>query len=697
MQLQTVDIPLPVKGINLETNGIALDGDEAHWLKDVIFTEEGLMVTRGANATSTTLYSLGTSQTKSIGAFITVSSSSSLVPIAIATSGTALYAMASSARDLHINCADQRGTVTQATTKEGILLGIMTNPYTNDWTYHGLGFFRQNSILSDYGTGTITATNGATAVTGSGTSWNSNHVGKFLYIQANECSAGTRWLYAGIVQSVTSTTALVLENGSRCSATGDSYVLLGFRPFEAKFGKGRITCSTSSSAVTGFDTSFTQEATSAQWHMYRLKDHRWIGLINAVNNDTSVTLTASAAIAMNEEAFYIVSETTDPTSTGISLSGGSAIVSGLAPGVLVAAHKNRYFYGCRPGNPSNPQRNRVYFSRPNEPELLNFTDGGYYFDVGTQSGYDAVITGLASVGDVLLIFTQREVYALYGDSPANFVVKLVSSTGCVAGNSIRSYEDSVIFLSQTGIYRTDGANFVRLTAKIDTWFKANMVDFDIRNSTTANAYGYVGNDHYIIYIESFGNNTTDTYATMPSNGAFCINLKTGAITIFSNFAMVGTCNIPDASYIIYHKSGSNYYLKVGNPKTLFVQRYAETFTDLDCAKTSGTTTSGPLPVWVSRIFSFGDPYTEKYLKGITFRYNKYAGTGTPTFEIAESPTYSATTASYNLASAISTVATTKYLAMKFRSQYFWFEISLTEINIVHPFSFQIRSRRTRRN
>lgn len=628
MEIQIGMLPVPSAGMNLEVARTELADNEATLIQDGLFTEEGTLWMRGANSVSSTAIVSGFPYFA--GAYTTNLLSSGSDPVVLYSTGTNLLTYPGGA-DTGVDLPDSRATVTQASTPEGVLIGILGNPLTDSWTYHGLGFTKQTSPAAVYSTGQIAAggaSNTSPTITGTGTTWTSSHIGMYLYIQADECT-GSNYLYAGQVQSRASNTSISLMDNARCSCAGaKNYVLLPFKPWESKIGRGRMTTSTSSTVATGFNSVLTQEMLGGlNWHLYRLKDNRWVGRVTAVNNDTTLTLNANAAVAMNEEAFYCVPERSVPSGS-FNLAQASGASYGIVPGALVCAHKGRYWYANRPGNALGVQRNRVYFSRTGIPELLDLADGGYYFDIATNSGYVPYITGMASINGVLLVFTQAEVYAITGDSPANFTVNKVSGSGCLAGNSIRTYEDSVIYLSKKGVFRTNGTQFVELTAKISKYFRNLIIDCDMATTSTANAYAMVANNHYIVCVNNMLTRyDANDYFDLNKNPALVVNLETGALSFFSNFALVGTVDVPDLAYYLRgYDNGTNYPIAKGKPQYLFKEKYGVTFTDQRCAVFDGSIGSAvPFLIWISKIYTLNDPMQIKFVKGMDIEIQDSAG------------------------------------------------------------------------
>jgi hypothetical protein len=92
----------------------------------------------------------------------------------------------------------------------------------------------------------------------------------------------------------------------------------------------------------------------------------------------------------------------------------------------------------------------VYWSDESDP-------AGIRADHFIQVGFGETVTGLNSTGEVLIIFTDRNIYALTGYSDDTFQLsRVVTGTGCVSHQSIVTESGVTYFASQDGIYAFGG-------------------------------------------------------------------------------------------------------------------------------------------------------------------------------------------------------------------------------------------------
>lgn len=110
----------------------------------------------------------------------------------------------------------------------------------------------------------------------------------------------------------------------------------------------------------------------------------------------------------------------------------------------LAAHVSRLFA-------SDTQQ--VYFSNLNQPEAF---DPDNVFTVNTDDGKP--ITAIHSAHEVLIVWKRDSMWALYGESPADFRVRLVSpDVGCLSHRSVFTIEGITYWWSEQGPMAWNGA------------------------------------------------------------------------------------------------------------------------------------------------------------------------------------------------------------------------------------------------
>jgi len=150
-------------------------------------------------------------------------------------------------------------------------------------------------------TGTITSTLVSTAVTGSGTLFLTElAAGDFLY--------DTSGNYIGTVANITTNTALTLTANAVTAVTAGVYKSNAFDTFAYSNATGTMTCTTTSKVVTGvgtlFNSQFNLDDDNADKVYYLFNSSNvFIGQVDYIDSNTSLTLKANAAINVTAAAF----------------------------------------------------------------------------------------------------------------------------------------------------------------------------------------------------------------------------------------------------------------------------------------------------------------------------------------------------------------------------------------------------------
>jgi hypothetical protein len=131
---------------------------------------------------------------------------------------------------------------------------------------------------------------------------------------------------------------------------------------------------------------------------------------------------------------------------------------------FIESHKGRVFIAN-----SSAGKSRLHFCHLNDPEdwttiVGASTDPGF-IDVGLDDG--DTITGIKTIGSVLLIFKNTSTWILSGTNPLNYTVRKISPTiGCVANRTIVACDTFAIFLSNLGVYAANPEGVTMLSYNI---------------------------------------------------------------------------------------------------------------------------------------------------------------------------------------------------------------------------------------
>lgn len=449
---------------------------------------------------------------------------------------------------------------------------------------------------AQYTTGTITATQGNATITGSGTAW-LTHAEKGMFLFANGDT------YLGVVLLVNSDTSISLETGALNAATaGSTYTLSSFRSPYQRNVKGRITCDTASATVTGADTKFKTMAGST-WNLYRQSDMTFIGAVSGTpTSDTSLTLAANAAISMSNDAFVGIRD------TGSKASGDGNWFWGF----LNTTYQGRQFY-ANSNLQSNGQQwsGRVWFSDTSDPEGMDTSsDDGDFFDITSQSGTNKPITALAGLQNALAIFKEKELFALTGNDPTNFVLRKIADVGAVSSMSVVTWKNAVIFASREGVFAFDGVSLTELSVELGQYWKDAVQAYNI---DTDRAYAFIYRNHYVIHLTKFASSygtTRNSITTDITAATWMLNLDTGAWTFHTNLGIRGAIPFTQPYAIVANASSGGNVIDVA---TLW------TGTGLDGVTCSGQT-AGPSFYIETKRYPLGDPELKKNFKQMSMQY-----------------------------------------------------------------------------
>lgn len=126
------------------------------------------------------------------------------------------------------------------------------------------------------------------------------------------------------------------------------------------------------------------------------------------------------------------------------------------PNGKYAAFWKNYMFICGDGVLNSTTYNsRVWFSNLGDPDT--FTTGTDYFDVNKSDGQD--ITGIASLGEFLVIFKRKSIYIMSGSNPdawklsgsVNNLSQIANGIGCVSAKSIVQVGNDLWFMSDDGV------------------------------------------------------------------------------------------------------------------------------------------------------------------------------------------------------------------------------------------------------
>lgn len=174
--------------------------------------------------------------------------------------------------------------------------------------------------------------------------------------------------------------------------------------------------------------------------------------------------------------------------------------------------------------------NRIWFSAAGDPTTWD-TSFGWWDTTGD-------IVGLASLLNCILIFHAGSTERLRGTTPppgSDMTLEpFLPNVGCLDPFSIAYWQNNAIFASSQGVFMTNGASSVDLTAsaQLKTYWQSLMSGYTAAWRVSGGVY----RDHYIL---SISNSTTMI-------DCLCFSLQTQAAWRFTNLSGAGFVNVQSA-------------------------------------------------------------------------------------------------------------------------------------------------------
>lgn len=485
----------------------------------------------------------------------------------------------------------------------GVMIGTSSR-YDSAAPSQALAFWRGGN-KANYTTGTITVARGSAAVTGAGTTFVGNVVpGMFLFANTDDPYTNA---YIGVVLAVIDNTHLTLGQVSPHPITAKSFTLTSLRGINPRVIKGRITSDTTSAIVSGGQTKFIDQGLgTGTWQIYRASDYAYVGKVTSVQTNTSLTLTANAAVSMANERYVAWRVDGDSSLNTMSDS--------RKPGFLTTVYAERQFYANN--GQALDKTSRVWFSDPSDPEGLDLSAfDGDFINIGSSRGANQPIQSLQTAYNALLIHKEAETYALYGNSPTTFNVKKLTDDGTLSGMSVQPWSGGVIWAGRNGIHFYDGIQAENIVQdKLGDYWKSSIRSF---NPATWRMYSAIVRDHYVLFIENLAPTVgvvKGTASTIPTRLTVVINMPTRAVTMFTNVNVRGAIQLPASTgQTVYYIVNDATKAHICNASDLFDQQAVDTI-----ACDGGTL--GPDFYFESKKFSAGDSLRKKLFKQLAMHY-----------------------------------------------------------------------------
>lgn len=555
MALLTQDYPPAPGGMNVAQAPQEIDDTEARYLQDILLDFAGLARRRGPVQALSTVAALprpGTNLVTTIDpagttrfAALTGTAANGYLTVwdaALSSTSDLTWAFALPTDPVGAAATAYRLSTATPALHGGSFIGTASDYGTSlAGASQALALWR-GGVNVDYATGTITFTRGSATVTGSGTTWSTNVTpGMFLFANTDDAGAGTFTLtLIGTVYSVNSNTSITLEKPSPYSGSaGRTYNLTSLRGTTPKAVKGRITCDTGSTTVSGGNTKFASQGIgTGVWNLYRQRDFAWIGKVSAVPSDISITLAANAAIAMADELYVAIRGDWAAADKSTDISGAASKL-----GWLTAVYAERQWYAAN--NTSFDKTFRLWFSDTGDVEAVDISDDGDWIPISSTTEAPEAIRALVPTYNALLVLKDTESFAVYGNSPESFSAKKLEDDGTLSTMSVQPFGGGAIWAGRNGIYFYDGVQNINMTpGKFGAVYENTIRTFD---PSRYRMWSMMVRGHYMLHIEKIvptiqvtkGNDVIPT-----DHWTMCLNMETRAFTLLRNVGIRGAVQLP---------------------------------------------------------------------------------------------------------------------------------------------------------
>lgn len=277
----------------------------------------------------------------------------------------------------------------------------------------------------------------------------------------------------------------------------------------------------------------------------------------------AASITGSLYGYQYNDLFYIVRSAATILSVTMASAAASSVASSPS-GSQVIAHKGRLWvldlYGTFGSSVT-----RVYYSTTS---LTWGTGDAGNIDINFGDGKPVVAAAVLS--DLLIIFKQDSTWSINADSsdPGDWVVRLLNpSVGCIARDSLQIIDGEVYFLSQRGVYHTDGITYTEISNNIrpsllgGSFLPGNASSYlffasaYFENRYILSDMWFAGGTNHLVY-----NTRTGAWTLWTFGG----NITSAGLLVIEDFVLAGQQpgiligNFNNSGYIYRYRDTANY-------------------------------------------------------------------------------------------------------------------------------------------
>lgn len=232
----------------------------------------------------------------------------------------------------------------------------------------------------------------------------------------------------------------------------------------ANYSTGTVTATQDSATVTGSGTSWNTSTNAIAGEYIQLPDGKWYR-ITAIASDTSLTIETTYEGSTAAGQSYVIS----PWGEVMGKLNTTGAVTVPLP-QYIANYSNRVWTLT-----DNTINFSVLDTSVTEDHFNDFDTTNNSGIINISAGKGDTGTGLYALGNALFVFQRRAIWAIYGNSPANFELRnITNEIGLIDKRTLVEYNDVLLFLSDSGVYMFDGSNLKNISdgvvnSTIEAW------------------------------------------------------------------------------------------------------------------------------------------------------------------------------------------------------------------------------------
>jgi hypothetical protein len=174
----------------------------------------------------------------------------------------------------------------------------------------------------------------------------------------------------------------------------------------------------------------------------------------------------------------------------------------LPPQCKYIAVNNNVAYYANVVESAETKPYRLRFSKIADPDSVPNT----FFE-----DFESAITGISAIDDRVVVFTENKAIALEGQlddlGRGTILRRSIADIGCISNGSIVTTQDYIYWGSTSGIYRTNGIQYEKLTNHLDISYQL-ITNTDIKKRHIYGTYDNVNQRVYWCINEGSGDNDT---------------------------------------------------------------------------------------------------------------------------------------------------------------------------------------------